>query len=83
MKNFKDWSNLKEHIHDQPDQTIPYFREGEIWWSRLGVNIGFEQDGKNEEFMRPVLILKKFNPFIFWALPLSTKCKNNPYLYKM
>lgn len=45
----------------------------------MGANIGFEQDGKGESFSRPILVLKKFNPFIFWAIPLSTKFKNNPY----
>lgn len=78
-KDFKTWSEQKEVIDCQIKRSDIYFREGEIWWSRLGANIGFEQDGKGESFSRPVLILKKFNPFIFWTIPLSTKFKNNPY----
>jgi hypothetical protein len=31
-----------------------YFREKEIWWACLGANIGFEQNGKNENFERPI-----------------------------
>ena len=78
-KDFKTWSEQKEVIDYQIKNNEIYFREGDIWWSRLGANIGFEQDGKGESFSRPILILKKFNPFIFWAIPLSTKFKNNPY----
>ncbi len=78
-KDFKVWGQQKEVIDHQISESSLYFKEGDIWWSRLGANIGFEQDGKGESFSRPILILKKFNQFIFWAIPLSTKCKNNPY----
>ena len=37
----------------------------------LGANVGFEQDGIGEDFLRPVLILRKFNVYMFWALPLT------------
>ena len=78
-KDFKEWHTAKEKIHYQADDPGIYFRERDIWWSRLGVNIGFEQDGKGESFSRPVLIIKKFNQFLFWAVPLSGKLKKNPY----
>jgi mRNA interferase MazF len=52
-----------------------------VWWCALGVNVGFEQDGKGSEFRRPVLILKKFNQFVFLAVPLSTKTKENNKYY--
>ena len=45
----------------------------------MGANVGFEQDGKGEKFARPVLIFKKFNNEIFWALPLSTKIKEGKF----
>lgn len=38
------------------------FYEREIWWCSLGVNIGFEQDGTNDLFERPVLVIKKIQP---------------------
>jgi hypothetical protein len=63
-----------------PDETTRlYFREGEIWWVRLGKNIGYETDGKSREFTRPVVILKKYNQYSFLALPLTTAPKPNPY----
>jgi mRNA interferase MazF len=75
---------LEHHkeIHRRPgrDETARlYFREGEIWWVRLGKNIGYETDGKSREFTRPVIILKKYNQYSFLALPLTTAPKPNPY----
>lgn len=77
-KDFKSWHETKEKIHYQPDDGI-YFRERDVWWCRLGVNVGFEQDGKGASFSRPIVILKKFNQYVFWAIPLSTKLKDNRY----
>jgi mRNA interferase MazF len=82
QKDFDSWNIKKKETHYQDDHTI-YFREGDIWWCRLGVNIGFEQDGKGESFSRPILILKKFNQLVFWALPLSTRLKQNKYYMRL
>ena len=81
QKDFNGWNITKETIHYQEHNKSIYFRERDIWWCRLGVNVGFEQDGKGESFSRPILILKKFNQFVFWAIPLSTKLKINPYYH--
>lgn len=43
------------------------------------MNIGYEANGKSEDFMRPVIILKKFNQFSFIGVPLSTSPKTNKY----
>lgn len=78
---FVEWTKLKIKIHISKKEV--YFREGEIWWSCLGVNIGHEQEGKNKNFERPILILKKFNQHTLWAVPLTTKMKeNNPYYHQ-
>ena len=45
----------------------------------MGINVGFEEDSKNENFVRPVLVVKKFNNEIFLGVPLSTKLKDNKY----
>lgn len=58
-----------------------YFHEREIWWTNLGTNVGFEEDGKNMQHERPVIVLKKFNKDLFWALPLTSKEKSNKYYF--
>jgi mRNA interferase MazF len=45
----------------------------------LGLNIGFEQDGKNDNFERPVLVLKKFNDSVLLILPLTKNNKQGRY----
>ena len=77
---FIEWTKLKIKIH-LSDRSI-YFWEREIWWTSLGVNIGYEQDGKHKNFERPVLIIKRFNRDILWALPITSKDKKGEFYYK-
>lgn len=65
-------------MQDDPDF---YFHEREIWWASLGANIGFEQDGKHENFERPVLVLKKFNRFVLWIVPLTSTVKDDRHYF--
>jgi mRNA interferase MazF len=79
QKDFRGWCEKKILLDALPNEKIVYFRRKEIWWCALGVNIGFEQDGKNHNYERPVLILKKVNRHLALVVPLSTKTKNHPY----
>lgn len=80
-KDFGKWNQLKKSLDQNNLKT--YFYEKEIWWCSIGLNIGFEEDGKNKNFERPVLVLKKFNKNILWVLPLTGKVKSNKYYYKV
>lgn len=71
IKDFDNW-NTKAKLLDSRNFE-DYFYAREIWWAALGVNIGSEQDGKNESFERPVLILKKFNKDMCLMLPFTSK----------
>lgn len=75
-RDYQKWHEAKSDIEDTA-KKFPYFNEGDVWWCRLGANVGHEEDGKGSSFSRPVLTLKKFNQYVFWALPLSTKLKKN------
>jgi len=77
-KRFTEWNTKKIEVN-KIDTSNLYFREREIWWCALGANVGFEQDGKGEEFRRPVLILKKFNRFVVLVVPLTTRIKVHKY----
>ena len=78
-KDFKSWHLKKEKIHTA--YTRPFFSEREIWYCACGVNVGFEQDGKGKDYLRPVLIFKKFNKEIFWAVPLTSAIKDSKFYY--
>lgn len=64
------------------DKTI-FFKERDIWWASIGINVGCEMDGKHESFERSVLIYRKISPSAFWAIPLSTQEKENRYYIKI
>ena len=78
-KDFQKWHNKKSHISDI--EKRPFFHEREIWFCRLGVNVGFEQDGTGEDFLRPVVIMRKFNNEIFWAVPLTKREKKTEFYF--
>lgn len=72
-KDFDSWHNLKIQIDSL--EHLPTFNEREIWWCSIGMNIGYELYGKNDKFVRPVLILRKHSKFTFFGLPLTSKRK--------
>ena len=81
VKNFLTWFQLKPELDNI--QKYPKFEEGDVWWCHLGENIGFEENGKGEKFLRPIIILHKFNQRLFYGLPTSSKLKDNQYYYQI
>ena len=81
MKDFDQWNELKKKIEAEKNNPEKFPKEGEIWMSNVGRNIGFEQNGSGDNFSRPVLIIKKFNNHMFWAISLSTKQKDFDFYY--
>lgn len=51
--------------------TKKTFHEREIWFIAVGENVGFEQNGTGEEFLRPVIVYKKFSHNVFLGVPLT------------
>ena len=82
MKDFDSWNKEKKSLENVGHNTL-VFHEREIWWCSIGINLGDEQDGKNELFERPVLILKKFNNKVALVLPMSTKQKDGIYYHNL
>jgi len=78
-KDFDGWNKVKQ----EADKAVhlPTFKEREIWWCKIGVNIGHEIDGKNRFHNRPVLIVKKFNARLFWGVALSTQIKEDKHYF--
>ncbi len=80
-KDFKKWHSLKELLENKKNKI--YFHERDIWWCSLGANIGFEEDGKNDNFERPVIVIKKFNDDLLWILPLTSVEKTGKYYFQV
>ena len=77
---YNNWNEIKITIENE--NIIVGFKERDIFYMNMGKNIGFEQDGKGENFVRPVVIIKGFNKNMFFGIPLSTKMKEGKFYYK-
>ena len=80
-KPFNSWNKTKKQV-DFSDRKV-LFGEGEIWWVQAGINVGIEQNGKGENFIRPILVLKKYNRQHFLAVPLTTKKPLEKYSFHL
>ncbi len=72
-KDFDRWNNEKKYTETK--KSWPFFRHRDIFWCKVGLNIGYEQDGKGTYFERPVLILRKLGAYTFIGIPITTKIK--------
>ncbi len=79
-KNYKIWTPIKKEINNSNLRPLGC-KEKEVWICNLGENIGFEEDGKGNDFTRPVLVLKVFNKNFCHIVPLSTTEKRGKYYY--
>lgn len=68
-KDFDGWNTEKKKTHGENPRL---YTVREMWWCRLGVNVGSEQDGRGSAFQRPVVILRGFGPDACLVVPLTT-----------
>lgn len=76
-KEFDKW-NVQKKIIDGTDSKNT-FHEREMWFIKIGENIGFEQNGKGEEFLRPIIVYKKFSRDVFLGIPLTKTIKEGRF----
>lgn len=79
IKQYDVWNLRKRKIDAHETKKPLYFKEREVWWISVGVNIGAEIDGKHDLFERPVLIFRKVGSKQFYGLPLTSKEKIGPF----
>ena len=77
LKSFKEWFKLKISLWNKESKVV--FKQGDIWWCSLGVNLGEEIFGKGTKFTRPVLIFRKFTSNSFLGLPLTKQEKKGTW----
>lgn len=73
-KDFDTWNEKKRQTNDELPRL---YTVREIWWCRLGVNIGTEQDGKGEWYVRPCVIMRGFGPDACLVVPLTTSAREH------
>jgi mRNA interferase MazF len=72
-----DWSKALVFLYGKNKRVL--FKEGEIWWCSVGMNVGAEIYGKGPKFERPVLIMKKFHDGLFFGIPITSKIKKGDW----
>ena len=77
MSIFNRWNSKKQSLDILKKSIL--FQERDILFISMGKNIGYEQDGKGEDFLRPVLVYKKFNKEQFLGFALTSKKKSGKF----
>jgi len=80
MDDFDKWNEIKKCTNEKKNRVG--FKEREIFWLKLGQNMGDEEYGKGIDFQRPVLIIRKLTKNIFIGVPLTSTLKNDDYFHK-
>lgn len=82
LKIFRAWFKLKVLLWKKDKDSI-IFKQGDIWWCSVGMNLGEEIFGKGEKFTRPVLVYRKFTSNSFLGLPLTSKEKRGSWYVRI
>jgi len=80
LKDFDGWNKHKKLLNDRQPPT---FNNRDIWFSSLGANVGYEIDGKHENYERPILVVRKFSSNTFLGFPLSSQRKTGSHYSKI
>jgi mRNA-degrading endonuclease toxin of MazEF toxin-antitoxin module len=80
-KDYKKWMQIKALVNNRANFPRGY-KEREIWICNVGDNVGMEEDGKNGDYSRPVLILKIYNREFCHIIPLSTTNRRGKFYYQ-
>lgn len=84
MKNTKNlfdkWNSLKKNLNNK--QKSIHIRQGYICFVSIGKNIVYESYGKDDLFLRPVLVYKKLSKETFLGTPLTSKEKTGNFYFK-
>lgn len=80
-KYFDEWNEVKKEL-TQNERKLG-IKSREIFWVKIGQNIGFEQNGKGKNFARPVIVVRQLTKDLFLGIPTTTTLReDNDYFHK-
>ena len=80
MKLFDLWNTVKKQIHSSG--SCKFINEREVWYIHQWINVWYEENGKWNDFKRPVLVIKKvWN--LFFVVSMTTKWKENKFYHTL
>ncbi|MDR1088270.1 MAG: type II toxin-antitoxin system PemK/MazF family toxin [Coriobacteriales bacterium] len=80
QKDYREWMPVKAEIHNNAARP-QMFKESDVWLCHIGDNVGFEEDGKGRNYLRPVVVVRKFNNQFCQVVPLSTTASRGRYYF--
>ena len=80
MEEYDKWNEIKKDT--QIDKKLRLFKRRDIFFIKMGQNIGYEQNGKGSNFVRPIVVLKKITNNMFIGIPLSSQIKYGSWFYE-
>jgi mRNA interferase MazF len=78
-KRFDEWNETKKLVESN-DRKVG-IKPRELFWVKIGQNIGSEEYGKGENFTRPVIIIRKLTYDLFLGVPTTTTAKHDDYFH--
>jgi mRNA interferase MazF len=79
MEKFDKWNRVKKNT-EQNKRKLG-IKSRDIFWAKIGQNVGSEEYGKDKNFARPVIIIRKLTSDLFIGIPLTSTIKNNDYFH--
>ena len=79
MDKLNHWNEVKKRT--QASKRKLGIKPRDIFWAKIGQNIGSEEYGKNDNFARPIIIIKKLTHDLFIGIPLTSTIKDNDYFH--
>lgn len=80
IKRFDQWNEVKKRTNIIERRLK--LKPRDIFWLKIGQNIGNEEYGKGKDFIRPVVIIRQLTSDLFVGVPTtSTKKQDNDYFH--
>ena len=77
--NFNQWNEVKKET--SKENLLVGYKTRDIFNVKVGQNIGFEQNGKDKDFVRPVIVYKKLTKDMFIGIPLTTTIRKGSFFF--
>jgi len=82
MKEYDEWNEVKKITSKTKIKFT--IKPREIFWAKIGQNIGDEEYGKGKEFLRPIIVIRQLTGDLFIGVPTTTTSKeNNDYFHNI
>ena len=82
MKQFDKWNEVKKRT-DKIERNLK-LKPRDIFWLKIGQNIGHEEFGKGKEFVRPIIVIRQLTSDLFIGVPTTTsKKEDNDYFHNI